>query len=100
MNRLLGLVAVVIFAGGLLAVPAPAQQTVKIGSTPSFIFLPVYAAAELGFFKAEGIKADFVDFEGGAEVTTAMVGGSIEIERILKLGSGWGRKSSPRWTWL
>ncbi len=73
------LAAVLIFASGHLAAPASAQQTVKIGSTPSFIFLPVYAAEELGYFKAAGIKAEFVDFEGGAEVTMAMVGGSIEM---------------------
>src|SRR2546425_6676387 len=69
---------------------AEAQQTVKIGTTPSFVFLPLYVAEQLGYFKAEGITAQFVDFEGGAEVTTAMVGGSIDaggtmVERPLIL---------------
>ena len=78
---------------------AHAQQTVKVGSTPSFIFLPVYAAEQLGYFKAEGITAQFVDFEGGAEVTTAMVGGSIDLggtmaERPLILAEkGFGAKN-------
>ncbi len=84
---------------GLLVAPAEAQQTIRIGSTPSFIFLPVYAAEELGYFKAEGIKAEFVDFEGGAEVTTAMVGGSIDmgatmVERPMILAEkGFGSKN-------
>src|SRR5574337_745916 len=99
MNRMLQLAVVLIFASGHLAAPASAQQTVKIGSTPSFIFLPVYAAEELGYFKAEGITAEFVDFEGGAEVTTAMVGGSIEmgatmVERPMILAEkGFGAKN-------
>ncbi len=99
MKRLLRLTALAILANALLAAPTAAQQTLKIGSTPSFIFLPVYAAEELGYFKAEGIKAEFVDFEGGAEVTTAMVGGSIEmgatmVERPMILAEkGFGAKN-------
>src|SRR5437870_1282226 len=78
---------------------AEAQQTVKIGTTPSFVFLPLYVAEQLGYFKAEGIMAQFVDFEGGAEVTTAMVGGSIDaggtmVERPLILAEkGFGAKN-------
>lgn len=90
------------FATLLLTLPAAvpaAAQTVKIGVTPSFIFLPVYAAHYLGFFKAEGLDVQFVDFEGGAEVTTAMVGGSIEmgatmVERpIILAEKGFGAKN-------
>jgi len=86
----------------MLCMGAPsayAQQTVRIGTTPSFIFLPLYAAEQLGYFKAEGITAQFVDFEGGAEVTTAMVGGSIDTggtmsERPLILAEkGFGAKN-------
>ena len=65
----------------LLAIvtPAWAQQTVRIGSTPAVTFIVLYGAEHLGYFKAEGITAQFADFEGGAEVTTAMVGGSIDF---------------------
>jgi NitT/TauT family transport system substrate-binding protein len=68
---------------------------------PSFIFLPLYATEPLGYFKGEGITAQFVDFEGGAEVTTAMVGGSIDmggtmVERPLILAEkGFGAKNLP-----
>lgn len=92
----LALAAAVALAGA--ASPA-AAQTVKIGSTPSFIFLPVYAAEHLGYFKAEGLSVQFVDFEGGAEVTTAMVGGSIDmgatmVERPMILAEkGFGAKN-------
>ena len=88
-----------LLACALAAPAAHAQQAVKIGTTPSFIFLPIYAAEQLGYFKAEGITAQFVDFEGGAEVTTAMVGGSIDLggtmaERPLILAEkGFGAKN-------
>ncbi|MCH6264343.1 ABC transporter substrate-binding protein [Neobacillus citreus] len=58
-------------------------QTVKFGVTPSFLFLPVYVAQDNGFFEKEGIKAEFIEFQGGAEVTSAMLGGSIDFGATL-----------------
>jgi ABC-type nitrate/sulfonate/bicarbonate transport system substrate-binding protein len=83
-------IAASVLAALLLAWTPAGAQTVRIGTTPSFTFLPLFAAEQLGYFKAEGIAAQFADFEGGAEVTTAMVGGSIDMggtyaERILIL---------------
>src|SRR5262249_60061744 len=59
----------------------------------------LYAAEQLGYFKGEGLTAQFSDFEGGAEVTTAMVGGSIDfagtyVERPMILAEkGFGAKN-------
>ena len=81
------------------ATPAWAQQTVRIGTTPAVTFIVLYGAEHLGYFKAEGITAQFADFEGGAEVTTAMVGGSIDfagtyVERPMILAEkGFGSKN-------
>jgi len=61
------------------ATPASAQQPIRIGATPAITFVVLYAAEHLGYFKAEGLNCQFSDFEGGAEVTTAMVGGSIDF---------------------
>ena len=82
-----------------IATPAWAQQTVRIGTTPAVTFVVLYGAEQLGYFKAEGITAQFADFEGGAEVTTAMVGGSIDfagtyVERPMILAEkGFGSKN-------
>jgi NitT/TauT family transport system substrate-binding protein len=82
-----------------IATPAWAQQTVRIGTTPAVTFVVLYGAEQLGYFKAEGITAQFSDFEGGAEVTTAMVGGSIDfagtyLERPMILAEkGFGSKN-------
>ena len=81
------------------ATPAGAQQTIRIGATPAVTFIVLYAAEHLGYFKAEGLAAQFADFEGGAEVTTAMVGGSIDfagtyVERPMILAEkGFGAKN-------
>jgi NitT/TauT family transport system substrate-binding protein len=72
--RTLGLLAVL-----LAWAPAAPAETVKIGTTPAVTFVVLYAAEHLGYFKAEGLGCQFSDFEGGAEVTTAMVGGSIDF---------------------
>jgi len=80
-----------------LAAPAGAQQ-IRIGATPAVTFV-VHTAEQLGYFKAEGLTAQFSDFEGGAEVTTAMVGGSIDfagtyVERPMILAEkGFGAKN-------
>src|SRR5437899_258028 len=82
-----------------LATPAWAQQTIRIGATPAVTFVVLYAAEQLGYFKGEGLTAQFADFEGGAEVTTAMVGGSIDfagtyVERPMILAEkGFGAKN-------
>src|SRR5713226_2278702 len=91
--------SIALLAALLISANGAEAQTVKIGTTPSFVFLPLYVAEQLGYFKAEGITAQFVDFEGGAEVTTAMVGGSIDaggtmVERPLILAEkGFGAKN-------
>ena len=95
MTAAIGLLAALL----AIAAPAWAQQTVRIGTTPAVTFIVLYGAEQLGYFKAEGITAQFADFEGGAEVTTAMVGGSIDfagtyVERPLILAEkGFGSKN-------
>ena len=91
---ILWLAALVVAFGG----PAGAQP-IRIGATPAVTFVVLYAAEQLGYFKGEGLTAQFSDFEGGAEVTTAMVGGSIDfagtyVERPMILAEkGFGAKN-------
>jgi ABC-type nitrate/sulfonate/bicarbonate transport system substrate-binding protein len=60
MRTPLAIVAALVAMLSMGATDVHAQQTIKIGTTPSFIFLPLYAADQLGYFKAEGITAQFV----------------------------------------
>lgn len=73
------------------AAAKPAQMAkVKIGYSPILELLPVFAAKELGHFAQEGIDAELIQFRGGGEITTAMLGRSIDIsatttDRVLVL---------------
>jgi len=58
----------------------PQLVKVRIGYSPVFEQIPLFAAKELGYFAQEGIDADLVQFRAGAEMTAAMIGGSIDIQ--------------------
>lgn len=71
-----GALCVGVSSGGL------AQSTVTIGmptSPPNIVHMPVYVASELGFFAEEGLKAEFVIFEGGVKSFRAMVSGDVDV---------------------
>ena len=52
MRTPLAIVAALVAMLSMGATDVHAQQTIKIGTTPSFIFLPLYAADQLGYFRA------------------------------------------------
>jgi ABC-type nitrate/sulfonate/bicarbonate transport system substrate-binding protein len=58
-----------------------AQGTVKIGmptAPPNIVHMPVYIAADLGYFKDEGLTPEFLSFEGGVYAFRAAVSGSVD----------------------
>ena len=59
--------------------PSGPAKEVKAGWTPSFSFIPLPVAEDIGEFQQEGLKVTVIDFQGGAEVTSAMLGKSIDI---------------------
>ena len=61
------------------AAPSGPLKEVKAGWTPSFAFIPLAVAEDIGEFQQEGLKVTIIDFQGGAEVTSAMLGRSIDI---------------------
>ena len=61
------------------AFPPPEQPSIKIGTAVSAMsFLPVYVAAARTW-KAQGLDAQLLQFRGDAEISQALVGGSIDI---------------------
>jgi NitT/TauT family transport system substrate-binding protein len=65
----------------LLAVPAPAQITVRIGKAQAqnFAFMPVDIGAAAGIFKKHGIEPDIAAFAGDAKMIQAISSNSIDI---------------------
>src|SRR5512136_1994543 len=71
----------------LLAAPAfvraqaleKAKVTLAVGGKNLLYYLPLTIAEQLGYFKAEGLEVNIVDFAGGARALQAVVGGSADV---------------------
>ncbi len=70
-----------------LAVPAIARAqslerskvTIAVGGKGALYYLPLTIAEQLGYFKAEGLDLEIVDFAGGSAALRAVVGGSADV---------------------
>lgn len=78
----------------LRAQAAPERSTVSIavGGKATFYYLPLTIAEQLGYFKAEGLDVQILDFQGGARALQAFVDGGADIcsgafEHTLRLQS-------------
>lgn len=58
--------------------PEP-DASIVIGVAPDFFFTHLYIAVEEGFFAAEGIDAELVEFPSGMEATEAITAGQADI---------------------
>jgi NitT/TauT family transport system substrate-binding protein len=74
-------------ASALLALPAwvraqsleKPKLTIAVGGKNLLYYLPLTVAESLGYFKAEGLDAQIVDFAGGSQALRAVVGGSADV---------------------
>src|SRR5436190_12355707 len=84
MQRFWSLIAVS-FIAIILAVPVAAQGvekpklTIGVGGKPLIYYLPLTIAERNGYFKAEGLDVEILDFPGGAKALQALLGGSVDI---------------------
>lgn len=78
-----------LLAGSSVLLAAPAlvraqavekpKLTLAVGGKNLLYYLPLTIAEQLGFFKAEGLEPNIVDFAGGAQALRAVVGGSADV---------------------
>jgi NitT/TauT family transport system substrate-binding protein len=70
-----------IFALTLMSGAAFAQQkvTIAIGGAACLCYLPTVLAKQLGEFEKAGVIVDMVDFKGGSQSLTAVLGGSADV---------------------
>ena len=66
------------------------KVTIAVGGKSLFYYLPLTIAEQRGYFKAEGINVEIVDFAGGSKALQAVVGGSADVvsgayEHTIKL---------------
>ncbi|MEO8345545.1 MAG: ABC transporter substrate-binding protein [Betaproteobacteria bacterium] len=82
-------IAVALIAIAALSMPiyaqtaAPALEKPKlmvgVGGKPLFYYLPLTIAERNGYFKAEGLDIEILDFPGGARALQALLGGSVDV---------------------
>jgi NitT/TauT family transport system substrate-binding protein len=65
----------------LLAGTALAKEQVKvaIGGAGCLCYLPTVLAKELGEYDKAGVDVDLIDFKGGSQALTAVLGGSADV---------------------
>jgi NitT/TauT family transport system substrate-binding protein len=67
---------------GLMSGVAVAQQmkvTIAIGGAACLCYLPTVLAKQLGEYEKAGVNVDMVDFKGGSQALTAVLGGSADV---------------------
>ncbi|MFY9510040.1 MAG: ABC transporter substrate-binding protein [Rubrivivax sp.] len=55
------------------------KLTLAVGGKNLLYYLPLSIAEQLGYFKAEGLDVNIVDFAGGARALQAVIGGSADV---------------------
>jgi NitT/TauT family transport system substrate-binding protein len=71
------------FAIALAALPAAAQDKVKVGVFPVSSSLPYFVALEKGYFKEQNIEPEAVRLIGGPPNVAAMIGNQIDASAVL-----------------
>src|SRR5436190_13816362 len=75
----------VLVIAALAIAPAFAQGLEKpklsigVGGKTLFYYLPLTIAERQGYFKAEGLDVEILDFPGGARSLQALLGGSVDV---------------------
>jgi NitT/TauT family transport system substrate-binding protein len=57
--------------------PPPSPRTIRFGTLPVIQALPLFVAAEKGFFSASGIKVELESFQSGTDKDVALTSGQI-----------------------
>src|SRR5712671_7128028 len=75
-NTLAALGALALMSG---AAVAQSKVTIAIGGAGCLCYLPTMLAQELGEYKRAGVDIELVDFKGGSQALTAVIGGSADV---------------------
>jgi NitT/TauT family transport system substrate-binding protein len=63
----------------LVSGAAAAKVTIAVGGAGCLCYLPTVLAEQLGEYKKEGLEIELVNFKGGSQALTAVIGGSADV---------------------
>jgi NitT/TauT family transport system substrate-binding protein len=75
-NTLAALGALALMSG---AAAAQSKVTIAVGGASCLCYLPTMLAEQLGEYKKAGVTVEIVDFKGGSQSLTAVIGGSADV---------------------
>ena len=75
-NALAALAALALMTGGAAA---QSKVTIAVGGAGCLCYLPTMLAEQLGEYKKAGVAVELVDFKGGSQALTAVLGGSADV---------------------
>src|SRR6185503_1022927 len=75
-NTLAALGALALMSG---AAAAQSKVTIAVGGAGCLCYLPTVLAEQLGEYKKAGVNVELVDFKGGSQSLTAVIGGSADV---------------------
>jgi len=75
-NTLAALGALALMSG---AAAAQSKVTIAVGGAGCLCYLPTMLAQQLGEYKKAGVEVELVDFKGGSQSLTAVIGGSADV---------------------
>jgi len=58
---------------------AAAKVTIAVGGAGCLCYLPTMLAEQLGEYKKAGVDVELIDFKGGSQSLTAVIGGSADV---------------------
>jgi NitT/TauT family transport system substrate-binding protein len=58
---------------------AAAKVTIAIGGAVCLCYLPTVLAVQLGEYKKAGVEIELINFKGGSQALTAVIGGSADV---------------------
>src|SRR5476649_1415182 len=76
-RRLITSLAALVLSSGLAL--AQSKVTIAVGGAGCLCYLPTMLAQELGEYKKAGLDVEIVDFKGGSQSLTAVIGGSADV---------------------
>src|SRR5947209_12684650 len=81
LGRMIRFVVAPLAALALVSSVALAQTkvTIAVGGAGCLCYLPTVLAEQLGEYKKAGVEVELVDFKGGSQSLTAVIGGSADV---------------------
>jgi len=77
LRRLVSCLVALMLTSGIAA--AQSKVTIAIGGASCLCYLPTVLAKQLGEYERAGVNVEMVDFKGGSQALTAVLGGSADV---------------------